>query len=148
MATSLYDTDFFAWTQDTAEQIRKCRFHDIDLRALAEEIEDLGKRDRKEVISRMGTIILHLLKLEYQPEMQRNSRSWRSSIIRERGVLDLLLEDSPSLKVKAEKALARAYTIAARRAAEETGLSPDKLPQTCPYTYEQVLDTDFFPKPK
>jgi hypothetical protein len=143
VASSLYDTDFFVWTQETAARIREHRFHDIDLAALAEEVEDLGKRDWKEVNSRIKTIILHLLKLEYQPE--KRSDSWVSSILRDRGELEATFEQSPSLRAKGLQDLPKSYVRAVREAAAETKLPKSTFPSECPYTYEQILDHEFYP---
>jgi len=69
----LYDRDFLEWTEATVQAIRTGRWNDIDREALAEEIEDLGKRDRREVISRLQVLLQHLLKCKYQPEQQSSS---------------------------------------------------------------------------
>ncbi len=139
----LDDTDFFEWTQETAEKIRRQAFHEIDLAALAEEIEDLGKSKLSEVISRLTTVIIHLLKLDFQPGKKTNS--WIRTIRRERTVLEIIFDQSPSLIDKGKRDLDRTYKRASREAAGETGLPRKTFPQECPYTYEQILDPDFFP---
>jgi uncharacterized protein DUF29 len=143
MGDLLYDTDFFAWTQETAAKIRECRFHDINLKALAEEIEDLGKRDWTEVNSRLRVIIMHLLKLDYQPE--KKTDSWVNSISRERTELEGIFDFSPSLRAKALQQLPVTYVRSVREAARETKLPKATFPAECPYTYEQILDHDFYP---
>lgn len=142
-SVSLYDTDFFEWTQDTGGKIRNRRFEDIELTALAEEIEDLGKRDWSEVNSRLRVIILHLLKLQYQPE--KKTDSWSESVGRERGVLEEIFDGSPSLIGKGRERLPITYKRAIRDAARETKLPQSTFPVDCPYTYEQILDHDFYP---
>jgi hypothetical protein len=91
-----YDADFFQWTQSTAEMIRQGRLAEVDLEHVAEEIEDMGKRDRREVRSRFGVLIMHLLKWQLQPELHGGS-TWRSTIVEQRKQLRLVVEDSPSL---------------------------------------------------
>jgi len=102
MRDLLYDTDFFTWTQETATKIRDGRFHAVDLSAVAEEIEDLGKRDWTEVNSRLRVIITHLLKLDYQPE--KKTDSLMNSIGRERTELEGIFDQSPNLIEKAKPA--------------------------------------------
>jgi len=132
-----YDRDFFAWTQETARAIEAGRFEEIDRVALADEVESLGKCDRREIVRRLATIITHLLKTKYQPEKQ--TRSWQNTIKRERRELDLLLADSPSLKAQLPELLAVAYGNARRDAANETGLGIDAFPETCEWTVAELL---------
>src|SRR5271170_2694515 len=91
-----YDADFFQWTQSTAEMIRQGRLAEVDLEHVAEEIEDMGKRDRREVRSRLIVLVMHLLKWELQPDLR--AASWRSTIVEQRTQIELILEDSPSLR--------------------------------------------------
>lgn len=137
MSDAGYDTDFFAWTQETAAKIRERRFEEIDWSALAEEIEDLGERDKREVNSRLREIIMHLLKLQFQPE--KKTDSWTHSIVREQIELKNILANSKSLVEKAREDLPRTYGEAVRLAAVETGLAQRLFPSECPYTYEQIL---------
>jgi hypothetical protein len=132
-----YDGDFFAWTQETARAIEEGRFDEIDRTALAEEVESLGKRDRREAESRLGIIVLHLLKLKYQPE--RETRSWWESIDEQRDRLALVLRDSPSLRANVAELLAESYPAARRKAARQTGLALDTFPETCEWTVAAVL---------
>lgn len=143
MKVSAYDTDFFIWTQETAAKIRNCRFRDIDLPALAAEIQDLGKRDWTEVNSRLRVILTHLLKVEYQPE--KKTDSWTNSIGRERTEIEGIFDHSPSLRAKAEESLPRTYERAMREAARETKLPKSTFPLQCPYTYDEILDHEFYP---
>src|SRR5258708_27594646 len=94
-AASLYDEDFAIWTAETARLLRAGRFHEVDIEHLAEEIEDMGKRDKRELHSRLTVLILHLLKWKWQPEKQ--TRGWQSTLLTQRAELDRLLGDSPSL---------------------------------------------------
>jgi hypothetical protein len=139
----LYDSDFFEWTQHSAELIRQGRLNEADLEHIAEEIEDMGKRDRREVRSRLIVLIAHLLKWQLQPE--RRTPSWRGTIIEQRQQLDLVFQDSPSLVDLAEHELPLIYTRAARRALAETGLASDRLPPECPYSETEILDSRFLP---
>jgi hypothetical protein len=132
-----YDQDFFQWTQETARAIEAGRFDEIDRTALADEVESLGKRDRRELGSRLAVIVMHMLKLKYQPE--RESRSWHASIREQRSQLELVLRDSPSLRTNLPELLADYYESARIKAADETGIAIDTFPETCEWTVAEVL---------
>lgn len=138
-----YEDDFFAWTQHTAALLREGRFPQVDVEHVAEEIEDMGKRDRRVVESRLEVLLSHLLKWRYQP--RRRSRSWRASIRTQRSKLGLVLRDSPSLKAQLPALVRTAYARAVATAADETGLNLKRFPRDCPYTAEQILDAEFLP---
>jgi hypothetical protein len=140
----LYDRDFFEWTQSSAEMIRQGRLGEADLEHIAEEIEDMGKRDRWQVRSGLIRIIMHLLKWQLQPD--RRSPSWRRTIAEQRRRLRLVLQDSPSLSNLAKRELPFLYTQAVSDAVLETGLSPDRFPSECPYSEEQILDSLTLPE--
>jgi len=138
-------TDFYAWTRQQAEALRrragKDADNEIDWENVAEEIEALGRSDRRQIRSRVEILLLHLLKWKYQPA--HRSGRWRSSIVEARTRLNDLLDESPSLKNYPQECLEKAFTAAARRAQLETGLL--QMPEDCPWTIEQVLDDDFLP---
>ena len=94
--TELYDQDFYAWTQTTADLIRAGKWDDLDREALAEEIESLGKSQHRELGSRLDVLVMHLLKWRYQPDYQ--TRSWRDSIVENRARIPDCLTESPSLR--------------------------------------------------
>jgi len=139
-----YDQDFFQWTQETARAIEEGRFDEIDRAALADEVESLGKRDRRELGSRMAVIVLHMLKLKYQPE--REARSWHDSIGEQREQIAILLVESPSLLPQLPKLLGDYYPLARRQAANQTGIKLAVFPPTCEWTVEQVLGGDCAPQ--
>lgn len=137
----LYHLDFHSWCLRTAELLREGKTTEADIEHLREEIESLAGRDEREVISRMKRILQHLLKLQYQPH--KRTRSWLGTLANQRGELTTLLEQSPSLAGVAERAVGKAYKLARRLAAIETGLRPEAFPSECPYTLVQVLDPEF-----
>ena len=141
----LYAQDFFAWTQTTAALLRQGKWHEIDPESVAEELESLGKRDRRELISRLEVLVMHLLKWCYQPERREPSHSWSDTIWEQRRELALLLDDSPSLRRQVSLVLQRRYPSARHKALDETGLPESALPQECPWTAEQILDDGFWP---
>jgi Domain of unknown function DUF29 len=142
-AVDLYDVDFFEWTQRTAGQLRARRFHEVDLQHAAEEIEDMGKRDLRELNSRMEVLLAHLLKWKLQP--RHRSRSWRATIVAQRHEIEATLKDSPSLRRRLASARRSNYERAAARAAAETGLRWSAFPPDCPFSMDEILDAGFLP---
>ena len=140
-----YDEDFFLWTQRQAALIRAGRFDLIDWKHLAEEIESLGIGDRRQLRNRLEMLMMHLLKWQFQPA--HRSRSWRSTIRAQRGRIERLLKESPSLRREGAE-LSREQHAAAREAASaETGFALATFPTALPYAPEQILDDDFYPGP-
>jgi hypothetical protein len=139
-----YDEDFFAWTQHTAALLRSGRFAEIDVAHLAEEVEDMGRRDRRAVEGRLQVLLAHLLKWSYQPH--RRSSSWRTTVRTQRSRIALVLGDSPSLSAQVPAIVIRSYPKAVALAADETGLPADRFPERCPYSAEQILDEEFLPE--
>jgi len=144
MSTPAYEVDFYLWATETARALREGRLADVDLEHVAEEIEDMGKKERRELASRLTVVLVHLLKWRYQPA--RRSRSWRLTLVRQRQGLEPVLEESPSLRGTLPEALARAYIRARTRAETETGLPAETFPAACPFTAEQVLNVEFWPE--
>lgn len=104
----------------------------------------MGKRNRRELESRLEVLVMHLLKWRYQPV--RRSPSWRRTIREQRMALAVLLTYRPSLRPQVPTLLAEVYPHACAKALDETGLLPDALPPTCPWTVTQLLDDAFWPE--
>ena len=115
----LYDSDFFAWSRQQAELLRAGKLAQADIEHIAEEIDSMGRAEKRELISRLSVLLLHLLKWRYQPE--RQSPSWEASIRVQRNRIGDHLDDNPSLKPLLPLALASAYRDAALEAVAETG---------------------------
>jgi hypothetical protein len=145
--TPRYDEDFYAWTQYQAALLRTEKWQDLDHINLAEELESLGNRDKRELESRLDVLMMHLLKWYYQPERRERGRSWRSTILEQRQRLARLLHYSPSLRTLLPTALTAGYPHARERAVAETHLPAMTFPETCPWTVEQLLDDGFWPEP-
>jgi hypothetical protein len=142
-ATTFYDKDVIAWAQEQAKLLRAGQFEALDIEHIAEEIEDVGKSERRDLASRMAVLMAHLLKWQYQPD--RRGSSWRRTIKVQRRALALRIEKTPSLSVALADGdwLSVTWDDALARAIEETGL--DDFPEDLPWTVEQVLSQDFFP---
>ena len=140
----LYDRDFFAWSRQQADLLRAGKLAEADIEHIAEEIDSMGRAEKRELISRLSILLLHLLKWRYQPE--KRSPSWEASIRVQRNRLHEHLDDNPSLKPLLPQAL-RLPPHRVRLALEavaETGLAGSTFPDTCPWTAEQVLDKGFW----
>lgn len=140
---SAYSADFDTWTGQTAQLLRERRWAEIDTERLIEEVEDLGKRDRRAVVSQLIRLLLHLLKWQYKPE--RRSDSWLDSITDARVQIELAFEDSPSLKSYLAGQVESSYGRASRQAVQQTEISESVFPTTCPYTLSQCLADDWLP---
>lgn len=140
---NLYDTDFYRWTQQQAELLRTGRLNELDVSNILEEIESMGRSDYRAFESHLTILLMHLLKWLYQPKFQ--SRSWRNTIDEQRRQIDLLIQDSPSLKSKKDAAMATAYHRAIKGASRETGFPDETFPETCPWSYEEITEGDWLP---
>jgi hypothetical protein len=139
----LYDLDFYAWTNEQAALLRDGRFSEADMAHIAEEIENMGKAEKRELVSRLTILLLHLLKWQFQPSLR--SQSWRATIRVQRRDLDDHLTDNPSLKSMLSQAMDRAYRSAAIKAEAETGLAESSFPTACPWSFEQLMNAEFWP---
>ena len=141
--TSLYEADFYAWTQRQVELLRLEEFSEVDWHHLIEEIETLGRSEKHEIKNRLVLLIMHLLKWQYQST--RRPRSWRMTIATQRVDLADLLADNPSLRMQLAEFVAAAYPSAVKKAVIETGLSKTVFPVACPYTAAQIMNEEFWP---
>jgi Domain of unknown function DUF29 len=140
---SLYETDFFAWTQEQAQLLKHREWNKLDLPNLIEEIESLGKQQRAELRNRLSILIGHLLKWEYQ--VSKRSRSWVNTICIQRIDILELLKENPSLKPYLQEALQAAYTKGLALASGETNLPRKTFPENCPYELEDIFSGRFYP---
>jgi hypothetical protein len=138
-----YDRDFYAWILHNVTLLRAGKLSEIDIEHVAEELESMGKSERRELLNRLALLISHLLKWEFQPE--RRSNSWKATINHQRLRLKKLLNESPSLKYELSDKISEAYENAIFLAAEETHLPKEDFPQSSNYTFEQLLNDEFFP---
>lgn len=138
-----YETDFYGWTQEQAALLKMGRLSELDTVNILEELEAMGRREKRELQSRLVVLLVHLLKYQYQPE--RRSKSWENTIKTQRLDFEDVLSENPSMKSKVEDIFARAYRLARQHATDETGLSLNVFPVNCPWVYEQVTDERFFP---
>ena len=141
---SLYDTDYSLWLEKTAQLLRNGQINELDLPNLAEEIEDMGKREKRAVENNVEILLMHLLKYQYQPE--KRSNSWKYTIFEHRDRLEKAFRDSPSLKPYSQEIFEQCYSKARQRAAIETGIEIDIFPVESPFTVEQTLNPNYLPE--
>jgi hypothetical protein len=133
---AMHEADETAWLEQTADLVRAGRFEHVDATSLAEYLNDMAKRDRREVFSRLVVLLAHLLKWEHQPD--RRSGSWQATILEQQRELRQLLE-SGTLRNHATAVLAGAYADARKQAAAETGLTRAAFPEQCGWTVDAAL---------
>ena len=141
---NLYDTDIVAWSEQQAALLRSGRLSEIDVLNIAEEIEDGGKREERELRSRFAVLAAHLLKWQAQPE-RRISHSWQATIRLQRKEIEFLFADTPSLRrtVEDPEWLERVWNEALLIAIKET--RPSDFPKAPIWTARQMLDPNFLP---
>ena len=139
----LYETDFHKWAAEQARAIRDGRVSAIDWDNVAEEIESLGRRDRRALENHLEILIAHLLKCMMQSD--RRTASWYATIREQRKQIARLLERNPSLRTLPKRYYDAAYGEAIRRAVRDTGLGEESFPEASPFTPDEALDPDFLP---
>lgn len=142
---SLYDKDFYAWTQEQVNLLRTNALSKLDIEHLIEEVESMGSSEKRELGHRLTILLMHLLKWKYQPA--RRGMSWELTIKEQRSELKYLLKQNPSLKnhEKLHETFLHAYDTSILKAAKETKLSPHAFPVNCEWTIDQILSDEFFP---
>ena len=151
----LYEKDFYLWVMENLRLLKEKRYEEVDWENLLEEIEDMGRSELRSVISYISIILEHLYKLENFKVSQEMGNSWIKSIINAREGLELMFDESPSLREKAQQELEKSWRIAVKRliawfkypenialAKQFFGGIPTEkdFPDKCPYTFEQVLE--------
>ena len=142
--TTLYDDDIVAWAAQQARLLRSGRLSEIDIEHIAEEIDDVGRSEQRELASRVAVLLAHLIKWQFQP--QRRGHSWLTTIRTQRNRIDRRLHRTPSLKraLEDDDWWADAWDEALDTATRETGIA--NLPVACPWSPELVLDANWLPE--
>ena len=151
---SRYESDFYGWTQEQAAKLRKLLTErtnlDLDFENIAEEIDSMGRSDRRQLVSRLDEIDNHLMKLAFSLAWEPRQQ-WRNSVTGQRHGIAKLLKQSPSLKPHLQDALAEAHEDALRYFDDVKLIQlnmPEHLPLTCPFALEQMLNLDWWPEPR
>jgi hypothetical protein len=138
--SDLYERDFYAWACEQAALLHAGRLAEADIANIAEEIDSMGRGEKRELVSRMTVLLQHMLKWQFQPE--RRGTSWRLSIENARDEIEDHLGDNPSLTAKLPESVTTAYRLARRKAAIETGIALDVFPGNCPWTCDQAMQSE------
>lgn len=141
---TLYEADYLRWIEITVEKLQSQDYANVDWENLIEEIEDMGRSEKRSLESNLIVVLLHLLKWQYQPE--RRSGSWEASIIEHRRRIKKALKESPTLKPYLEGIFAECYIEAVKQAKAETGLPLETFSMQCPYELAEAIDDEFLPK--
>jgi hypothetical protein len=139
-----YEADFYGWANEQAALLREGRLRETDIENIAEEIESMGRSEKRELVSRLAVLLTHLLKWRYQPAGRGSS--WQASIIVQRDRIADHLLDNPSLRSQIPTALGRAYREAVVVAGDETKLGGAAFPAIIPWSFENVTNPDFWPE--
>ncbi len=139
-----YDRDFYAWAMKQAGLLRAGRLSEADLSNIADEIEGMGRSEKRELVDRLAVLLRHLLRWQVQPAFRGDS--WRLTAREQRARLTAHLDDNPSLRGELPDAVHRAYRFAMLGAQKETGLGAAAFPPTCPWTEAQVMSDAFLPE--
>ena len=138
-----YDADFYGWAMEQAQLLRAGRLEAADTLNIAEEIESMGRSEKRELINRLAVLMAHLLKWRAQPS--HRGTSWRLTVEEQRIRVAAHLADNPSLEPLLNEALAEAFRLAVLGAARETGLDRKVFSFGSAWSYAQITDPDFWP---
>jgi len=141
--TGSYETDLVAWSERQAALARARRAHRLDLSNLAEELEEMGRREKRALESDLTRLLMHLLKWKIQPE--RRGGSWHLTIRESRRSVSRILADSPSLGPYLDAVFDDCYENARGDAAAETGLPQTAFPAAPPFSRRETLDPGYLP---
>ena len=140
-----YESDVVAWAKEQAALIRAGQFDQLDLTHIAEEIEDVGKSEQRELASRMAVLLAHILKWKFQP--QKRSVSWTLTIKEQRRLLVRRVQKTPSLSpmLSDPEWVDEIWVDAKSLAEKETGLDMSTYPEICPWSMADVLTPEWLP---
>lgn len=139
----LYEQDYYLWLEATAKLLREGQLSALDAINLLEEIEDMGRSEKRAVYSNLKVLLMHLLKYKYQPE--KRSNSWMASIVEHRQRLKQAFKESLSLQPYFAEIFNQCYQDARELAAAETGLAIDTFPVEPLLTPEAAFDSNYLP---
>ena len=139
-----HEKDVYGWAVHTVQLLRDKKMDEVDYDGIIEELEEMGISNKHAFKNRLAQLIFHLLKWQFQPDFR--GRSWSGSIEEQRIRLSDLLESNPSFKHEIEESMKKAYKLSLSLVRKETPLDLKSLPAKCPYTFEQIMDEEFYPE--
>jgi Domain of unknown function DUF29 len=138
-----YENDYYGWANEQAQLLRSGKLAQADIENIAEEIESMGKGEKRELVNRLIILVVHLLKWQFQPT--KRGSSWETTIKIQRIQTKSHMKDNPSLKAQIKDVMNDAYKVAILEATLETNLPKQTFPINCPYSFEQIMDESFWP---
>lgn len=141
-----HDEDFYGWVLHTAQLLKDKKMNEVDMESLIEELEEMGSSNENQLINRLAQLIFHLLKWQFQPEFR--GRSWLGTIKEQRKRTNILIKKNPSLKNKLDNSIIDAYDVAISLVEKETPIDLNILSIECPYTFEEIMNEEFYPNNK
>jgi len=144
IASSLYENDFYGWTQQQAQALRQRRFEALDMDNLIEEIESIGRGEIRLLENHLTVLLMDLLQWKFWPE--RRGLQLEADIMRERRKIVNHLEENAGLNALLTDILDDAYDSSIFMAARETGMPPETFPSRCPWTFEEAMHADIWPE--
>lgn len=139
-----YEKDFYAWIVANATLLKQRKFAELDIDNLVEEIESMGRGEKRQLMSRLELLLAHMLKWKFQPNYR--GKSWKCTIDEQRRKFASLLKESPSLKYELEARIEEAYEDAKIAAEKQMRIERKAFPRECPFTLDQCLDETFYPE--
>ena len=139
-----YEEDFYGWISASIMLLKQKRFGEMDIDHLIEELEDMGNNKKHALVSRLAQLIFHLLKWQHQPDFR--GRSWDASIQEQRKRIKKLFLENPSLKSELDMFLLDAYEDSIFLIKKETPIDLKLFPKECPYTFDQIMNDEFYPE--
>ena len=143
--SKLYEQDYYGWANEQAALLRAGNLRAADIENIAEEIESMGKGEKRELVNRLIVLLQHLLKWQFQPELR--GTSWEVTVQAQRIQIAAHMRDNPSLKPQIPDAMKQAYRVACLQAVGETNLPKSVFPPDCPFGFHKALDENFWPGP-
>ena len=140
-APPAYDQDLAAWAHHQAMLLRAGQVQSVDRAHIAEEMDDVGSEQYDRLESALRLVLIHMLKWDHQPA--RQSRSWTLTIREQRIRISRQLRRNPSLAARREEVLSDAYGDARYGAGIETDLPLKNFPETCPYSWQDIMTRPF-----
>lgn len=139
-----HDEDFYGWAMTNASLLKQKKYQEADMDMIIEELEEMGGSNENQLINRLGVLIAHLLKWQFQPEVR--GRSWEGTIEEQRHKIKRLVKKNPSLKTKISEAIEEGFSDSKSIIKKDTPLELKLLPAECPYTFDQIMDDEFYPE--
>ena len=138
-----YEEDFYGWTMQNVQFLKQRNYQEADIEHIIEELEEMGTSNENQLINRLAVLIAHLLKWQFQPDFR--GRSWEGTIEEQRRKIERIIKKNPSLKPKIPEAIEEGFADSKAIIKKETPIDLKILPENCPYTFDQIMDNEFYP---